>query len=215
MNNKVILNITLSLVLSSFTHTLLAEQTTADSNTKKSDIATIDIAVPKTDTTTDSNTKKSDIATIDIAVPKTDATTEITGVESKTPAMSDYDFSGVNSLRGENALNDTSLVAENKHLPADRLPILRNYFQQPPLIPHRVREYKITVNHNKCMTCHSWKNYKKSKATKVSQTHFADREGNVQSQLAARRYFCNQCHVPQVDAKPLVKNEFKPVDDLK
>jgi len=29
--------------------------------------------------------------------------------------------------------------------------------------------------------------------------------------VSARRYFCKQCHVPQANAQPLVKNEFKPV----
>ena len=28
--------------------------------------------------------------------------------------------------------------------------------------------------------------------------------------MSPRRYFCNQCHVPQSDAKPLVGNTFKP-----
>lgn len=135
-------------------------------------------------------------------------------VKSATPPMMQVDFKGVNSLRGGKALDSGNEAADIKLLPADRLPIARNYFQQPPLIPHRVREYKITVRDNKCMTCHSWKNYKKAKATKVSQTHFEDRDGNAQSTLAARRYFCNQCHVPQVDAKPLIENSFKPVSDL-
>ncbi|MCK5903201.1 MAG: nitrate reductase cytochrome c-type subunit [Cocleimonas sp.] len=126
-----------------------------------------------------------------------------------------YDFSGVNSLRGNNGLKEMALPTKSKQLPADRAPIERNYFQQPPLVPHRVREYQITINNNKCLACHSWKTYQKSGATKISQTHFEDREGNAQSTVAARRYFCNQCHVPQVDAKPLVENEFKPVDDLK
>jgi len=136
------------------------------------------------------------------------------GVASATPPMSKMDFNGVSSLRGGAALDGGLDAPEIKLLPSDSLPIARNYFQQPPMIPHRVREYKITVRNNKCMSCHSWNNYKKAKATKVSQTHFEDRDGNAQSTLAARRYFCNQCHVPQVDAKPLVENNFMPVNEL-
>ena len=48
-----------------------------------------------------------------------------------------------------------------------------------------------------------------------SQTHFADRESNVMANVAARRYFCTQCHVPQVDAKPLVENTFEPVQNIR
>lgn len=146
-------------------------------------------------------------------IPEISAVTE-SAVKSATPPMTKIDFKGVNSLRGGSALDRDSDVADIKLLPVDSLPIARNYFQQPPLIPHRIREYKITVRNNKCMTCHSWKNYKKAKATKVSQTHFEDRDGNAQSTLAARRYFCTQCHVPQVDTKPLIENSFKPVSDL-
>lgn len=139
---------------------------------------------------------------------------ESSEVASATPPIHDFNFKGVHSLRNGVALDGANDAAEIKLLPADSMPIARNYFQQPPLIPHRIREYKITVRNNKCMSCHSWSNYKQARATKVSQTHFEDRDGNAQSTLAARRYFCNQCHVPQVDAKPLVENGFKPVNEL-
>jgi len=213
MNNKIILGIALSLALSSFTPTLLAEKTTADT-TKDAVTTQQDTGGDTSSVDTPSDTDKPTVIIENI--PETNQK-DVNETESKIieTKILEYDFKGVQSLRGENGLNDLSFAAENKHLPADRLPIMRNYFQQPPLIPHRIREYKITTNHNKCLTCHSWKNYKKSKATKISQTHFSDREGNAQSTVAARRYFCNQCHVPQVDAKPLVENEFKPVDDLK
>ncbi len=149
-----------------------------------------------------------------VAEEATADTVKPSAVTSATPPMSDIKFTGVNSLRGEVGIGSTNDAADIKLLPSDRPPIARNYFQQPPLIPHRIREYKITVRNNKCLSCHSWKNYKKARATKVSQTHFADRDGNAQSTLAARRYFCTQCHVPQVDAKPLVENNFKPVGEL-
>lgn len=96
----------------------------------------------------------------------------------------------------------------------DRTPIQRDYVQQPPLIPHAIKGYNITKNFNKCMDCHSWSRYKETGATKVSLTHFKDRDGNELSNVAPRRYFCTQCHVPQTDAKPLVANTFKPVAGL-
>ena len=91
----------------------------------------------------------------------------------------------------------------------------RDYRQQPPLIPHQIEGYTINIRHNKCLSCHSWANYRSSRATKISQTHFESRDGAILANVSARRYFCTQCHVPQVDSAPLVENEFAPVEALK
>ena len=48
----------------------------------------------------------------------------------------------------------------------------------------------------------------------ISITNFSDRDGQVLAAVSPRRYFCTQCHVPQHDAKPLVENQFKNIDDL-
>lgn len=93
----------------------------------------------------------------------------------------------------------------------DGPPIARNYEQQPPLIPHQIKNYNVTKNFNKCMDCHSWSRAKEFNATKVSQTHFKDREGHELKNISPRRYFCMQCHVPQADAKPLVTNSYQGV----
>ncbi|HEX5635474.1 MAG TPA: nitrate reductase cytochrome c-type subunit [Gammaproteobacteria bacterium] len=119
------------------------------------------------------------------------------------------------SERGDVALDAADEKAEPKKWQADRDPIPRDYVQQPPLIPHKIDGYVINLQSNKCLTCHSWANYKQAHATKVSQTHFSDRDGDAMSNISARRYFCTQCHVPQVDAKPLVENNFKPVQAIK
>ena len=121
----------------------------------------------------------------------------------------------VQSLRGLSDLESASNSAEIKNWIRDRDPIPRDYIQQPPLIPHKIDSYTINLKFNKCLTCHSWANYKEAGATKISQTHFADRESNVMANVAARRYFCTQCHVPQVDAKPLVENTFEPVQAIR
>lgn len=92
----------------------------------------------------------------------------------------------------------------------DRAPLDRDFVQQPPLIPHTIKGYNITKNFNKCLDCHAWARAKETGATKISVTHFKDREGQELSSVSPRRYFCNQCHVPQSDAKPLVGNTFKP-----
>ena len=99
-----------------------------------------------------------------------------------------------------------------KRRPADRPATI---VQQPPLIPHKVDSYKITTNFNKCMDCHSWTRYREAGATKVSLTHFKDRDGKELSNISPRRYFCKQCHVPQTDAKPLVENTFKRAEGLR
>lgn len=120
----------------------------------------------------------------------------------------------VKSLRESISLETPSDAVEIKKNANDKGPIQREYVQQPPLIPHKIKGYQINIKFNKCLTCHSWANYQKSGATKISQTHFSDRDGQALSNLAPRRYFCNQCHVPQADAKPLVQNEFQPVQSL-
>lgn len=88
----------------------------------------------------------------------------------------------------------------------------RNYPEQPPTIPHKIRDYQIDMNSNRCVTCHSRAAVEQSQAPMVSVTHFMDREGQVRAMISSRRYFCLQCHVPQTDARPLVGNDFKDVD---
>ena len=121
----------------------------------------------------------------------------------------------VQSLRGANSLDEDSRTPDIMNYQKDREPIERDYVQQPPLIPHKIKGYKINVKFNKCLTCHSWANYRKARATKVSQTHFSDRQNNVLANIAPRRYFCTQCHVPQVNSKPLVENTFEPLEAVR
>lgn len=117
----------------------------------------------------------------------------------------------VTSLRGVAELADDSSAPEQKIYNKDGEPISRDYVQQPPLIPHKIDNYQVNLKSNKCLSCHSWKHYREAGATKISQTHFEDRESNVLANVSARRYFCTQCHVPQVNAKPLVGNTFEPI----
>lgn len=93
---------------------------------------------------------------------------------------------------------------ERDHPPSDR-----DFVQQPPLIPHTIDGYQITKNFNKCMDCHAWQKTKQSGAPKVSVTHFKTRDGHELDNISPRRYFCNQCHVPQTDAKPLVESTYE------
>ena len=118
------------------------------------------------------------------------------------------------SERGDVPIEATSKV-DMFRIERDRDPIPREFVQQPPLIPHTVKGYNITQNFNKCMDCHAWSRYKETGATKVSLTHFKDREGTELANISPRRYFCMQCHVVQYDAKPLVENTYKPVTGVR
>lgn len=120
----------------------------------------------------------------------------------------------VKSLRGVDvAAPEPTTVAPR--IRPDGPPIPRDYVQQPPLIPHKVEGYEVSLNFNKCMDCHSWSRYQEFNATKVSLTHFKDRDGGELSNISPRRYFCLQCHVPQTDAKALVDNKFKSAEGLR
>lgn len=113
------------------------------------------------------------------------------------------------TLRGAE-ISDSDPDSEGTRYGRDTVPLPRDFVQQPPLIPHTIRGYTITKNFNKCLDCHAWSRAKESGATKISVTHFKDREGQELSSVSPRRYFCVQCHVPQSDAAPLVGNSFKP-----
>ena len=117
----------------------------------------------------------------------------------------------VSSLRGAADIDQDSAAPVAKKYNKDEEPIARDYVQQPPLMPHKIKNYRINLKSNKCMSCHSWSNYREANATKISQTHFESRDKNVLANVSARRYFCTQCHVPQVNAQPLVENSFEPV----
>ena len=121
----------------------------------------------------------------------------------------------VSSLRGASDIDQESSAPAAKQYNKDKQPIARDYVQQPPLIPHQIDGYIINLKHNKCLSCHSWSNYKQANATKISQTHFESRDGAILANVSARRYFCTQCHVPQANASPLVENTFTPVEALK
>jgi cytochrome c-type protein NapB len=134
--------------------------------------------------------------------------------EAKAAEIANVSNGGQASLRGLTELDETRPADAFKQIPKDRSPYASAYVYQPPLIPHQIRHYELSTNANKCLSCHSFKNSRESGATKISVTHYATREGQVLSDVSPRRYFCLQCHVPQVEAKPLVVNDFKPVDSL-
>jgi len=87
--------------------------------------------------------------------------------------------------------------------------VMRNYPEQPPVIPHSIDGYQLTLKTNRCLDCHRRQFTEGSGAPMISVTHFMDRDGQVLADVTPRRYFCNACHVQQTDAKPLVPNNFE------
>ena len=90
----------------------------------------------------------------------------------------------------------------------------RNYPEQPPVIPHNIRDYPITLNANRCLTCHTREFTAESQAPMISITHFMDRDGQVLAGVTPRRFFCTQCHVTQADAPDLVDSTFMPIEQI-
>jgi cytochrome c-type protein NapB len=82
----------------------------------------------------------------------------------------------------------------------------RTFVHQPPLIPHAMEDYGISTSANDCLDCHGAKD---ADAPMPHKSHYTDRDGKATKSVSARWYFCDQCHVGQVDAKPLVKNTFQ------
>ena len=91
---------------------------------------------------------------------------------------------------------------------------MRNYPEQPPVIPHAIQDYQLTLATNRCLTCHRRQYVEASGAPMISVTHYMDRDGQMLADVAPRRYFCTQCHVPQTDAQPLVENTFTDMNEL-
>jgi cytochrome c-type protein NapB len=88
----------------------------------------------------------------------------------------------------------------------------RAYENAPPQIPHSTEGLlPITKENNACLGCHMPEVAKAVKATPIPPTHFINfRTGQKLNHLYQGRYNCTQCHAPQLDVQPVVKNTFKP-----
>jgi cytochrome c-type protein NapB len=118
----------------------------------------------------------------------------------------------VTSLRGAQALPSTPMAPELLGYKKDKENIPRTFEEQPPLVPHLNDKYEINLTTNKCLDCHMKQPGKdEAKSVEIPESHYIDRAGNKLATPAGNRHFCTQCHVPQVDAKPLVDSEFQSV----
>jgi cytochrome c-type protein NapB len=116
----------------------------------------------------------------------------------------------ISSLRGVSEIPVTEPAPELQKFINDKENIARTFEEQPPLVPHDNEKYTITLKENKCLDCHVKQPGKEqAKSVEMSESHFLDRDGNKLDKPSSRRYFCNQCHVPQIDAEPLVGSTFK------
>ena len=91
---------------------------------------------------------------------------------------------------------------------------VRSYAMQPPTIPHKTDNYQVDRFANRCMTCHARTRATETQATPISITHYLDRDGNFLADVSPRRYFCDQCHIVQMEASPAVKNSFRDVESI-
>jgi len=142
-------------------------------------------------------------------------------------------------VHNENAVTPPK-VTYTKAAPGTAKTYERSYVNAPPLIPHSVKGLvPITKGNNACLGCHLPSVAKSVHATPIPPSHFVDfrplkeivKDGKVikDGKIVAKvnggandvfeeklhklypgRYNCTQCHVPQSNAKPLVKNTFKP-----
>lgn len=115
----------------------------------------------------------------------------------------------VQSLRTQEIKDSSEKPFVAKPLP-DQKPFNRSFKDQPPLIPHSIDDYTIEKGQNSCLDCHDLSNYESSGATKISPSHYIDRNGKTLTEVSSLRYFCTQCHVTQADVEPLIENTFQP-----
>jgi cytochrome c-type protein NapB len=118
-------------------------------------------------------------------------------------------FAGVATLRGADAATADQAGEARAYAgkrPGSGAPIERTFREQPPLVPHAIENFdEITVADNQCLECHGPANYVKKSSPKLGDSHLA---AAGSTNVRMDRYQCNTCHVPQVDAKPLVTSTF-------
>ena len=117
-------------------------------------------------------------------------------------------------LRGPTPLNDEGAATPMAPTRNTAEREVRNYPEQPPVIPHAIDGYQIDLNSNKCLSCHARARTGESQAPMVSITHFMDRDGQFLASISPRRFFCTECHVPQSVTDPPVSNDFVDIDTL-
>ena len=104
----------------------------------------------------------------------------------------------------------------SKDFPGSSTVLPRAYSGAPPQIPHNIESFlPVTAKNNACKMCHHNPamigKKAKGQATAMPASHYTDQRhapGKMSTELVGARYVCTQCHVPQANVKPLVKNTF-------
>ena len=115
------------------------------------------------------------------------------------------------SLRGENPLDANAEQFDRRKQSTTDGGFEKSWKQQPPAIPHKIDKDQITLQVNTCLRCHGADTFEKEKAPKVGDSHFVAADGTTTDTLDMRRYFCSQCHTPQLNVAPLIENTFETV----
>jgi nitrate reductase (cytochrome), electron transfer subunit len=131
-------------------------------------------------------------------------------------AMSGCASKPVDSMRGKDVTAadvapDFKTFADISPNAPDVQLIPRTFTGQPPLVPHTIAKYEpITVEENDCLECHISDELNGKKMPRMGDSHFIklDKSGKAKPVVNMARYECTTCHVQQVDAKPLVENDF-------
>lgn len=121
-------------------------------------------------------------------------------VSASASAGTDY-----TSLRGQDVPTGSN-KAVDMDWKAKEASFDRTFVHQPPLIPHDVSDFSISTTKNDCLDCHGVKG---DDAPMPHKSHYMDRDDKKTDTVSSRWYFCSQCHVGQVEAKPLVENTFQ------
>lgn len=105
------------------------------------------------------------------------------------PAVKEVSAIGPGLVTGKPGMN-RYVTAE----PGDSKLVPRGYPTAPPPIPHAIDLTGITRQSNECVDCHDG-----GDGPKLSASHLSTGKKKA---LAASRYYCLQCHVPQTTEQP-------------
>ncbi|WP_233704441.1 nitrate reductase cytochrome c-type subunit [Helicobacter cynogastricus] len=136
-------------------------------------------------------------------------------LEKPAPLLSDTEI-GLRKVPLEDE-QDLVLKAYDFHRkpPGESQRFERAYENAPPMIPHDTTGLlPITKENNQCLGCHMPDVASSVGATPVPPSHLFDFRNNhpiKEGKISDARFNCTQCHAPQANAQPVVKNNFKPI----
>ncbi|WP_104624892.1 nitrate reductase cytochrome c-type subunit [Helicobacter felis] len=103
----------------------------------------------------------------------------------------------------------------HKKAPGESQRFERAYENAPPMIPHDTTGLlPITRESNQCLGCHMPDVASSVGATPVPPSHLFDFRNDrptKEGKISDARFNCTQCHAPQANTQPVIKNNFKPV----